>query len=170
MKIQLRPMEEDDVSWAAGLLCRTIQANSAYISHGELQMGIALSQTELSPAAESLTAQELLEQLRSGAAAMLTATIDDRRAGFVSARIEAQLETSYGVIADIAVEPDLRNRGLGSQLLQRVMEIFRSGNVRRVFLESGLENHGAHHLFAKFGFRPISKVFASEITTGVAVF
>lgn len=156
-------MERGDVDAVSHLLFEMMASEPSYISHGELQMGIATKPGTLSPEAKIITAQELLAQVSESPECMLVAQVEGELAGFISARIETQFHTSYGIIADIAVDPAYQKKGIARALVMRVFESFQSRNVSRVFLESGLQNHGAHEFFARFGFSPVSKVFVADI-------
>jgi ribosomal-protein-alanine N-acetyltransferase len=54
-------------------------------------------------------------------------------------------------LMNIAVEPDWRRRGIGSALLQALLE--RVGDDAQVTLEVRRSNHGAVTLYEQFGFR-----------------
>ena len=54
-------------------------------------------------------------------------------------------------LMNIAVEPDWRRRGIGSALLQALLE--RVGDDAQVTLEVRRSNHGAVALYERFGFR-----------------
>jgi ribosomal-protein-alanine N-acetyltransferase len=55
-------------------------------------------------------------------------------------------------LANIAVREDCRGRGVGSALLDRVLDEIRALQVDRVFLEVRMSNQRAHGLYLKRGF------------------
>ncbi len=162
--VSIRPMTCEDVPAVAAMMEATIRRDPGYISHGELQMGIAEAPGRLSPDACRIIAEELTERIKLGDPAMLVAELDGRLAGFVSAREESQYSARYGIIADLGVDPEIRGHGVGSLLVEQAVGILKSLGVTRVFLESGVANEHAHSFFARHGFKVVSKVFACELT------
>ena len=59
-------------------------------------------------------------------------------------------------LLDIAVEPDLRGRGIGSALMQFLIDECKNRSVKEIFLEVRTTNAGAIALYKKFGFEQIS--------------
>ncbi|GJL54168.1 MAG: ribosomal-protein-alanine acetyltransferase [Nitrospirales bacterium] len=53
---------------------------------------------------------------------------------------------------NIAVEADMRRRGIGSELLKKIMEIGISHGTQRALLEVRKSNDSAQALYARFGF------------------
>jgi ribosomal-protein-alanine N-acetyltransferase len=60
-----------------------------------------------------------------------------------------------GELANMAVAPAHRGRGLGAFLLSRVLEVARERGVETVFLEVRTSNQAAARLYARFGFTEI---------------
>lgn len=60
-----------------------------------------------------------------------------------------------GELANIAVIPEARGRGLGGELLDHLLELARRRGVRRLFLEVRESNDAAHRLYASRGFQQI---------------
>lgn len=58
-------------------------------------------------------------------------------------------------LANIAVREDHRGSGVGSALLDRVLDEMRAREVDRVFLEVRMSNQRAHGLYLKRGFTQI---------------
>jgi len=58
-------------------------------------------------------------------------------------------------LLDIGIVAEYQGRGLGSDLLQRMMELARSINMQRMFLEVRPSNIAALALYGKHGFREI---------------
>ncbi len=56
-------------------------------------------------------------------------------------------------LGNIAVHRDFRSRGIAKKLLQRVMEIARSKNIKVITLEVRAGNVAAQNLYRKFGFK-----------------
>ncbi|HSG47720.1 MAG TPA: ribosomal protein S18-alanine N-acetyltransferase [Longimicrobiales bacterium] len=55
-------------------------------------------------------------------------------------------------LANIAVRPEARGRGVGSALLDHILEVARERSVQSVFLEVRESNHVARELYARRGF------------------
>ena len=77
---------------------------------------------------------------------------DDRPAGFVLSRSVLDEEE----LLLIAVAPDLRGRGIGSELLDRLFKAARGRGVIRVFLEMR-DGNPAEKLYCAKGFAPIGR-------------
>jgi [ribosomal protein S18]-alanine N-acetyltransferase len=58
-------------------------------------------------------------------------------------------------LLDIGIVAEYQGKGLGSELLQRMMELARSINMQRMFLEVRPSNVAALALYNKHGFREI---------------
>ena len=82
----------------------------------------------------------------------LTDGVSSPPAGFVLSRHAADEEE----LLLIAVAPDLRTRGLGQILIDRLFEAAAMRGVNRVFLEMRRGNP-AIHLYRKVGFEPIGE-------------
>jgi ribosomal-protein-alanine N-acetyltransferase len=63
----------------------------------------------------------------------------------------------HGELANIAVHPEHRGRGLGSCLLDRVMERARERGVRNMYLEVRVSNQRAADLYERRGFQEIGR-------------
>jgi ribosomal-protein-alanine N-acetyltransferase len=62
-----------------------------------------------------------------------------------------------GELANVAVTPRLRGRGLGTHLLARVLEVARARGVEMVFLEVRPSNERAVDLYRRFGFTEVGR-------------
>jgi ribosomal-protein-alanine N-acetyltransferase len=60
-----------------------------------------------------------------------------------------------GELANVAVTPDRRGRGLGSQLLRGVLDVAKERGVRQIFLEVRTSNTRAVDLYRRFGFADV---------------
>jgi ribosomal-protein-alanine N-acetyltransferase len=60
-----------------------------------------------------------------------------------------------GELANVAVIPELRDRGLGSYLLDEVIEIARGRGVENLYLEVRLSNARARSMYASRDFQEI---------------
>lgn len=62
-----------------------------------------------------------------------------------------------GELANIAIRPELRGRGLGARLLGEVIGICRRKGVKSLYLEVRESNHAAVLLYERFGFRDVGR-------------
>lgn len=62
-----------------------------------------------------------------------------------------------GELANIAVRPELRGRGLGARLLDEVIAVSRRRGVAKLYLEVRDSNDGALRLYERFGFREVGR-------------
>ena len=60
-----------------------------------------------------------------------------------------------GELANIAVVPELRDRGLGTFLLDRLIEVAAGRGVESLYLEVRVSNLRAHSMYASRGFQEI---------------
>jgi len=60
-----------------------------------------------------------------------------------------------GELANMAISARFRGRGLGSFLLERVLETARERGVETVFLEVRVSNESASRLYTRFGFSDV---------------
>jgi ribosomal-protein-alanine N-acetyltransferase len=60
-----------------------------------------------------------------------------------------------GELANVAVKPEHRRRGLGSFLLARALDVARERGIKTVFLEVRESNEAALRLYARFGFTDV---------------
>lgn len=60
-----------------------------------------------------------------------------------------------GELANMAVIPGFRRRGLGGFLLSRVLEIARERGVETIYLEVRASNKSAMRLYTRFGFSEV---------------
>jgi len=67
--------------------------------------------------------------------------------------------SGQGAIQNLGVVPDFRGQGVGSALLLKALEGFRSVGLGRAFLEVTAQNEGAIRLYRRLGFRKAKTVF-----------
>jgi len=62
-----------------------------------------------------------------------------------------------GELANVAVTPRLRGRGLGSHLLSQVLDLARERGIETLFLEVRASNAKALELYRRFGFADVGR-------------
>lgn len=162
MNFSVRTITESDYPKVIELFCKNIEESKEYISHGEIQMGIAVNRHELAPRLPELWERYLIEQVSQDPDGVIVCTLDDEIVGFTVAEINHDLGHSFGVICDMITQKEMRGTGIGSLLMKAALSFFKTRGISQIFLESGLENLSAHQFFEKYGFQCISKVFMLE--------
>ncbi len=66
-----------------------------------------------------------------------------------------QISFEQGDILTVGVEPAARRKGVGSALLEAMIQAFRARGGRQLFLEVRASNEPARKLYEKHGFRPM---------------
>ncbi len=166
-----------DVSELVELFWENISSAPEYISHGEIQMGMAKGPGELEDPqiAKEVWTEYILDKIDRqniewdadnfdpdnlpAAVMVYIPDDDDKILAFSVLELSEDGAFPFGVICDMLVHPSKRGTGLGSQLLEKSKEWFASMGIDEIYLESGLNNHSAHEFFEKKGFKPISYVF-----------
>jgi ribosomal protein S18 acetylase RimI-like enzyme len=90
--------------------------------------------------------QGRFERMVAGASRTVVAVEDTRVVGFARALFDG---ASNGYISTVAVAPDRRGRGIGRQMVQRLMEVDNPGQITWV-LRAG---RGAEPFWQKMGFK-----------------
>lgn len=157
----------------AGVLADIFQRNltAAYISHSELQGYRAVGPDVWADNIESVLAREIAGRLGEPLAAFpstgwkgVVEARDDAGTliGLALVTVTRDAAVPFGIIEDIVIERPLRGTGLGEQFMRWLLASFSRADIRRVFLESGIDNEGAHHLFERLGFKTVSVVMMRE--------
>jgi ribosomal-protein-alanine N-acetyltransferase len=92
------------------------------------------------------------EALRSGGPVSVAETRD----GAVGYAVGRSV-LDEGEILNLGVARAARRQGVGRALVERLMEVFTSRGVRRVFLEVRQSNLAAQRLYAGFGFTAVGR-------------
>lgn len=148
---------------AAEFAGRVIGAEPRYISHGEVQTGLSPDGTtwEVDLAARYQSDfldlgddRDLLVALASNGAIL----------GILILAWEQTSRRRFAILEDMAVDPASRSSGIGEHLLAQAEAKVRERGVDWLFLESGIDNHGAHRFFERHGFRAMSHVFGKHLS------
>jgi len=81
---------------------------------------------------------------------------------YVSFNLSARVP--FVILEDIVVESSQRGGGVGQTMLEWIFERAKQAGAKRIFLESGTNNHAAHSFFARNRFRAISVVMMADLT------
>lgn len=138
---------------------KLIEGHKEYISHGELQMGIASAPGMLAPDFGETWLRYLDRQTAAEDNTLLLAEEAGALVGFIMFGVTDDGGDSYGVIFDMGIDPAYRGRHLGKALIDEALAAFRERGVGACYLESGVNNHSAHAFFEKLGFETVSHIF-----------
>lgn len=156
----------NDIAILAEMFWGHLIKNPNYISHGEMQMGVADS-----PGDPAIGGKQKWIRYISGKmnreetqlpAGILVYKEKEAIQAFCVLEIEEDGDKPYGVICDMLVLESFRGKGLGKQMFEQIMNWFREYGVEAVYLESGVNNHPAHAFFEKMGFFKVSHIFKLE--------
>lgn len=159
----IRRYEVKDRELLCDFFAAVLEGHKDYISHGELQMGVAADPGVLAPDYRQKWREYLDRQTTEASNTVLLYEENGVLGGFVIFGIMEDGAAPYGVIFDMAVAPDMRGRGIGERLLERAAEDFRRRGIGSCYLESGVNNHAAHRFFRKHGFAQVSEVFRLKL-------
>lgn len=133
-----------------------------YISHGELMDGRADELDQWSDALPRILAEEFREcefgarPTRPTGKRIALAEAPDGLAAFSLVELCGEGRTRHAVIHDLVVDRAQRGAGIGARLLAWLESSLAREGVRRLFLESGLDNEAAHRFFERAGYRKSS--------------
>lgn len=140
-----------------------IETHKAYISHGELQMGIATDRGQLAKDYKTKWLQYLDRQSANPENTILLYEENSKIIGFTLFGITNDGAQPYGVIFDLGVAPACRGKHIGQQLLTKALDCFKALGIQNCYLESGIDNHSAHGFFRKNGFSAVSEIFRLKL-------
>ncbi|OYX63914.1 MAG: hypothetical protein B7Y88_11880 [Sphingomonadales bacterium 32-64-17] len=159
--IDCRWATADELPSLATFFARIIALDSSYVSHGEIQTGLSLDGVDWAPDLEARMAEDFAALGNEHSVAVAVGP-----EGVVGAAIllwETTPRVSFMVIEDLAVDPAMRSHGVGAALVAFAEQEGIARGMEWAFLESGLENEGAHRFFERYGFHPMSKTFAKRL-------
>jgi ribosomal-protein-alanine N-acetyltransferase len=74
-------------------------------------------------------------------------------------------EPNKGLIFSLAVLPEMQNRGIGKEIMKRLIEIAKKENLKKIYLHTRETNFKAIAFYQKFGFN-IIKLKENYYSTG----
>jgi GNAT superfamily N-acetyltransferase len=101
------------------------------------------------------------QELVAGYREMFVADIDGRPVGSVSINEREERPGMLHLFA-LDVAPPLRNRGIGTQLIAYVEQEAKRRGHAGVYLEVGVENHGARRLYERLGYMQDGRPFPNS--------
>ncbi len=153
----------EDVDKITDIFMNNLQENREYISHGEIQMGIADESHNIKPDGGEKWKEYITGKIDCIDPTLPSSVIIFEEEGAIKAFSVLELmedgDAPFGVICDMLVLESLRGKGIGSRLFTKSMEWFKAQGIADIYLESGKDNHKAHGFFEKMGFHVISHIF-----------
>ena len=168
MKISIADRNSD-----AAALAKVFSDNltTSYISHSELQGRRAVRPGEWTPDIKAVLRSEIQERLTDPTGAfpsdrfwqgVIEARDESGIVGIAFVTLSREANVPFGIVEDIVIDEKLRGHGRGETMMQWMIDEFRRAGVKRVFLESGITNDSAHHLFEHLGFKTVSIVMMRD--------
>lgn len=164
--MEILTADRNDLENMLDMFWSHITSHPEYISHGEVQMGVAeilvrdgKEERIPSPSGRANWRKYIEGKASSGDARIIKAESDGVMEGFCVAEITDDGAEQFGIICDIMVRESSRGKGIGESLLTEAVNWLKSKGIRDIYLESGKENHKAHEFFMRRGFRHISDIF-----------
>jgi GNAT superfamily N-acetyltransferase len=146
--------------------------SSEYISHSELQGRRAIGPYEWVPDIENVLCNEILARLKEPLSELpsavnwqgvIEAYDGQDLIGIAFVTLVRDVPRSFGIIEDVVVDAPRRGKGLGKEFFISILDMFRTAKLSRAFLESGSDNHAAHHVFESLGFHQTSIVMMRDL-------
>lgn len=135
----------------------------SYISHSEIMYGRALDSKHWNPNLRAVFTEQLMNDYDYDGSSKLHILIAENQnkeiVGMLVFNVISSPFKKYAILEDMLLNPSLRGQSLGSKMLEEVIEKSKNWNISFIMLESGVDNHGAHHFFNKYGFRKVSESF-----------
>jgi GNAT superfamily N-acetyltransferase len=68
----------------------------------------------------------------------------------------------YGILSDVRLEPQYRGKGVGTELIQKTIDVAKEAGCYKVLADSRFEREYVHRLYEKFGFNKHGYEFRME--------
>jgi ribosomal protein S18 acetylase RimI-like enzyme len=111
---------------------------------------------------------ELLSTFSTDKELCLVAEKDEKIVGFILGSLIEKPRSAwvYGYMEWIGIDPEVKNRGIGTRLLNKLTDLFIKHGARMMLVDTELENQDALRFFKKMGFGSETKhIFLSRNLT-----
>jgi GNAT superfamily N-acetyltransferase len=155
--------DRKDADRLADFFARNV--TQSYISHSELQFGRAPAPDKWISDLPAKFKAEIEQRLpfKPGAELrVVSAFSGEELVGLAYVTFNLTVPIPFMVLEDIVVARGQRGSGIGQQLLDWIFAQARQEGIKRAFLESGKDNHDAHHFFERNGFHQVSIVMMAD--------
>ncbi|MDR0908853.1 MAG: GNAT family N-acetyltransferase [Spirochaetaceae bacterium] len=165
MNTTIREAHAADIPAMMDIFWEHITQSPEYISHGEMQMGVADFSGKPTVQGKEKWLAYIRQCLSSKKTQVMVAEIDGTIGGFSIISINNDGGANYGMLNDILISSKMRGKGIGSKLLEEDLAWFAKQGLKTLYLESGKNNHAAHDFFERHGFLLTSYIFRTEIAS-----
>ncbi|REC45276.1 GNAT family N-acetyltransferase [Chryseobacterium pennipullorum] len=135
----------------------------SYISHSEIMYGRALDSQHWNPDLRAVFTEQLMNDYDYDSTSKINIQIAENEHGDIVGMLVLNVITSpfkkYAVLEDMLLDASVWGQSLGSKLLEGVIQESKNWKISFIMLESGVNNHGAHHFFGKYGFEKVSESY-----------
>jgi len=109
-------------------------------------------------------ARHIDEDVAANPAGIFIAEFQNKIVGYITTRLDR--EAGKGRIPNLAVDAQMRGRGLGRQLIDRAIEYFRTEGLAYAVIETMAQNEIGQRLYPSCGFIEVARQvhFARKIT------
>lgn len=160
-EITIREMTSADLDDVTRLYVEVF--NPSYISFSEISEGKADASGMPSNQASSIFRKQLASHLSNSPCGLFVAIFDGNVVGFAISSLRcAEAGHIECWLDDLGVSHNYRGQGIGEKLVKQVQDWGHQEEAKYYFLESGVRNEGAHHLFERLGFHPLAVVFCKS--------
>jgi GNAT superfamily N-acetyltransferase len=156
--------DRNEIDRLAEFFARNV--TQSYISHSELQFGRAEAPDKWIDNLVAKFRTEIAERVPCAPGATLrvaSAYSSDELIGIAYVTFNTSVPIAFMVLEDIVVDRAQRGSGFGQTILDWVFAQGRREGIKRAFLESGKDNHDAHHFFERNGFHQVSIVMMADL-------
>jgi GNAT superfamily N-acetyltransferase len=156
--------EPKDIDRLADFFARNV--TQSYISHSELQFGRAEAPDKWVANIDAVFKAEIAARIpcKPGAQFRIaSAYADNDLIGIAYVTFTANVPIPFIILEDIVVDRSKRAGGIGKAMVDWVFQQAKEEGIKRAFLESGKDNHDAHHFFERNGFRQVSIVMMADL-------
>ena len=109
--------------------------------------------------------EAFIRGIRSKSQRYICAAADSKVVGFCSLTVKNSLwqQGPLGCIDELIVDDEYREKGVGSKLLDRIMEIAKALGCRAVVLDSAFHRKDAHRFYEQRGFTKTAYLFSKAL-------
>jgi ribosomal protein S18 acetylase RimI-like enzyme len=158
--------KDADHSTLADFFVRNVDPQ--YISHSEMQFGRAIDEQTWNPELRAKLFDEFAESCHGGLSpnqvdGVVVGRLTNEVVLIAVVHVHFETPVPFAVLEDIVVKRECRGQGIATAYLRWIETQARELNIRRLFLESGLDNDSAHHFFEHAGFKQCSIVMSKPL-------
>ena len=134
----------------------------SYISHSEIMYGRALNAHQWNPDLREVFTAQLMNDDSDDASKLTILIMENENGNIIGMAVLNVINSpfkKYAVLEDMLLDQSVRGQSLGTKLLDEIVKKAKSLDTSFIMLESGVNNHGAHHFFKTSGFEKVSETY-----------